>query len=348
MNDKLEKRSNAQLDAQPTTAADVRLLMAKELVKRTPDRYRLQGLTRLLDSFEVHEEAVSEALTTITTERDALLVEVTALREQAVKNGPLQEQINKMIAEQAEWKATQHQLLVAENQAYCWKAQRAEREAHDTLASAKQQFSKTGLEALLDEMKRLVEVHGIPQPDIWNLPENVNPLLLTLWGWSSIKASLFVGYTRSYPKPSEDFKNTLQRCLTARLPIYSSGMVTPLEQLGIEPDPTAVRNDGPKPIEHLSVKIEVLMMMAQRWPGVLNEVQRRVDEEQVRRQAEAVRNNNDRLDAQQRDLARMGYDGSDKLITPVIDEHWEGCGCDKCEDRRKGRSRNVEHVEEVF
>ena len=67
----------SKLEPQPTTAQAVRDLMGKELVKTSPDRFRVQGLSRLLDSFEQQEKAAetaaSASLPAITAERDAAL-----------------------------------------------------------------------------------------------------------------------------------------------------------------------------------------------------------------------------------------------------------------------------------
>lgn len=248
-----------------------------------------------------------EALIPLTDEHSALLVEVSGLREEAVKSGALQEQLDKMIAEQAAWKAEQHKLLVSANQEYCWKAQRAEAAAKETMESARQEFSQKGYASLLDETKRLVEVHNIPMPDIWTLPKGYNPLLLTLWGWSVLKAQYFVALTQGYPEPTESFRQMLIKYLTAGLPIH-----------GAMPDP----------IENLPIRLEVMRMMCSRWPGVMEQAQRQVDEAQARKQAQAMLNNNKLLADQQTELARRGY-GRDPIRVEAKNEttdpgRWSG------------------------
>jgi hypothetical protein len=259
----------------------------------------------LLDSFEANEEAVSEALTEVTTERDGLLTEVIALREQVAASAPLQEKIDTMIVGQAEWKKEQHALLVSESQQYAWRAERAESAAKEKLESAQRQFSETGLEALIEEMRKLVAQHNIPQPDIWNLSKGTNPFLLTLWGWDILKAKYFVALTQGYREPTEAFRQLLLRHLKAGLPIH-----------GTVPDP----------IEHLGIKLEVMRMMASRWPGVMEQAQRQVDEIEAQERAQAMLNNNMRLAEQQTELARRGY-GREPIgqPEPQADPHfWNG------------------------
>jgi len=312
---RLEKLADSD-DPKIASAATSNLttILAAELAAKTKEDSILPLRAEIVE-LKRAAKAAEEALSPVTAERDALLVEVSGLREQAEKSGPLQAQLDAMIAENAAWKAAQHELLVAENQRYCWDAERARNDANEKLKSAQRQFSTTGLEALLAEMRRLVEVHNIPQPDIWALPENVSPLLLELWGWPRIKAQIFVALTRGYPEPTESFRQLLIRCLAAALPIYE----------GRPPDP----------VENLSTKLEVLRMMASRWPGVWESAQRQVDQVQVQRQALAMQNNVMSLAAQQQDLARMGY-GREPIAVQEsassipLSEHVLGCCCKHC------------------
>jgi len=308
-----------------------------------------QELTVQVKQAEDAREAAESALKTAQDALAAANAKVAELEPPALRLAAVEAELAVLKSEFDARITAMREELVEEAKQREWKAQRSESEARDTLQSAQRQFSNKGFEALMDAMRNLVESNNIPQPDIWNLPENVNPLYLTLWGWSPIKASLFAAFTKSYPEPTEQFKQALERCLVARLPVRGSDLI-PLEQLGIEPDPTVMRTEGPKPTEHLTEKIEVLMMMCERWPGVLAKVQRRVEDEQVRRQADAMRHNTAMLEAQQQDLKRLGY-GKDELIEPLIDTHWEGCGCNKCENRRSGRNadgRPTRDLEEIF
>src|SRR5579863_7077425 len=74
----------SKLATPPTTSAEVRSLMASEVVKSSPDNDRLRFLGELLVSFEKveaqAETAASKLLPAITAERDALLARVNELQ----------------------------------------------------------------------------------------------------------------------------------------------------------------------------------------------------------------------------------------------------------------------------
>ena len=265
-----------------------------------PLRDEIKELTRAL-------KAAEETLEPMTAERDALLTEVTALREQVTTLTPVQDQLNAMIAENADWKKAQHALLVGENQQRCWDAQRAENAAKEIREQNQLLFSSSRQEALMTEMARLVERHNIPMPDIWNLPKGTNPLLLTLWGWDRLKAGYFIALTQGYPEPTEAFRQLLFKHLKAGLPIHGA---------------------APDPIEHLGVKLEVLRMMAARWPGMMESAQRQVDEIEAQERGQALLNNNLLLADQQRELAMRGY-GRSEIGQPEVKQvfepgHWDG------------------------
>ena len=171
-----------------------------------------------------------EALPVVTRERDQAQGIMVIAIQSALQGSAAKAELAKVLAEQNEWKAEQHQLLVVEARQCKWDADKSRRDAKELMESAQRQFSTTGLEALIDEMKRLVEVHNISMPDIWNLPKDVNPLLLELWGWPRIKSQLFVGYVKSYPEPTAEFRQLLFKYLRARLPIHGT-MSNPIEHL---------------------------------------------------------------------------------------------------------------------
>ena len=83
----------AKLATPPTTSAEVRSLMASEVVKSSPDKDRLRFLGELLISFEGvearSETAASKLLPAITSERDTLLTRVNELQPLADKAGEL-------------------------------------------------------------------------------------------------------------------------------------------------------------------------------------------------------------------------------------------------------------------
>jgi hypothetical protein len=127
-------------------------------------------------------------------------------------------------------------------------------------------------------------------------------------------------------------------------------LVAPIRQ--VPPDPMPELSSGPKPIEHLAERIEVLTMMCQRWPGVLEEVQRRVEEEQVRRQADFLRNHHADLAAAQSESSRRG-EGRTSIVPEVpvssvpLSEHLPGCVGPCCSPglRQRGSLEALDGVE---
>lgn len=281
-------------------------------IKATADMLNpnLTDLQKQVKQAEDARTTAEDALKTVTAERDtaqAILVIAiqSALQVPAVKGelADLKTNFDTRIAAMREE-------LVAEAQQHEWKAVRAENAAKDTLKEAQSQFGARGQQILLDEVKRIFEENHVAEPeDLTTLPAGISPLFLTLFGHSPIKAQLMIGYAKSFPAPDENFKNTLFRVLRAGLPIYKDM-------------PTA------DPVPDLAMKKDVLVSMAQRW-NVLTEVQRRVDEEQVRRQADAMRNQTYELAEQQKELALRGYgraainvqSESPQIIDP---HHWDG------------------------
>lgn len=268
----------------------------------------LGSLRNEIKSLTKHAEDAEAALNVVQQQRDtaqAILVIAcqSALQGSAAKAelADLKTNLDSKIVEA-------RKELVSSAQEHEWKAIRAENSAKELMESAQRQFSTTGLEALLEAMKRLVEFHKIPMPDIWHLPHDVNPLLLELWGWPRIKSQLFVGYTKSYPEPTAEFRQLLFKYLRARLPIH-----------GTMPDP----------VEHLGVRLEVMQMMCARWPGVMESAQRQVDELEAQERGQAMLNNGRLLAEQQVELSRRGY-GRSEIGVPQESEtqtdphHWNG------------------------
>jgi type I restriction enzyme, S subunit len=87
-----------------------------------------------------------EALPAVTTERDTLLTEVSALREQAAKVAPLETELADLRTNFDSKVADMREDLVAESQEYCWKAERAENAAKDKMAEAQRQFGITDIQ----------------------------------------------------------------------------------------------------------------------------------------------------------------------------------------------------------
>jgi hypothetical protein len=264
---------------------------------------RNPGIIEMKDKVKIAEDRAAKAeaaLSAITGERDTAYGVLCLATQSALQLTATKGELADLKANLDAWKAEQKKLLVAEAQQHQWDAERAERAAKETREAARQEFSKKGYEALLDAMRSLVERHKLSEPDIWSLPKNINPLFLTLWpGWTPIKAQYFVAFTQGYPEPNEGFRQMLIRCLTASLPSYG----------GIKPDP----------VENLGVRLEVLYMMCERWPGVLESAQRQVTEEQIHRQADFMRDRTYELAQQQTALAQRGY-GRESLGVPQESE----------------------------
>ena len=308
----------AKLSTPPTTVAEVQSLLATEIVRTNPDRFKLQYLTRLLDSFEAQEKdaetAASKSLPAVVAERDAALAKVSELEPIAAKVAELET----FKATNDEWRAEQVRVLTEEANKQRWAAERAENNAKSALKEAQLQFGARGQQILLDFVERLIEQFSIPEPAPETLPAGISPLVLTLWGNSAIRSQLMMVYSRSFPEPSEAYRQTLLQLLKTTLPLQNFA--------GMEP---------PAPVEHLREKIEVLRSLGQKWPGVLADIEREFEQMQVQRQAEYLRNHNAQMSALEHDEALRGAGrtplGQQAPVSSVpISEHLPGCPCRAC------------------
>jgi hypothetical protein len=305
--------------APPTSAAAVRELMAAEVVRSQPDKDRLRFLGELLVSFEGvearAETAASKLLPATVAERDTLLARVNELEPLAAQLPDMTAQYNALKTDFDTRIAAMREELVAEARQREWAAARAENATKDRVGEAEAKFGREGLQLMLDFVRKLVEQFSIPEPDTETLPAGISPLVLTLWGHSRVRASLMIGYAKSFPTPSEDFTNTLFRVLRAGLPQYE-GMAKA------------------DPIPDIDVKRDVLVSMARSW-NVLDEVQRRVDAEQVSRQADFLRNHYAQMHSEEQASALRG-EGRTSIVPEVpassvpLSEHLIGCGCRAC------------------
>ena len=224
--------------------------------------------------------------------------------------------------------------LVEESRQNMFKAQRSENAAKDTLATAQSQFGARGQQILLDFVQKLVEQFSIPEPAPETLPAGISPLVLTLWGHSPTKAQLMLAYHKSFPEPSEGFRQTLLRLLKTKLPLQTfAGM------------------ELPKPIENLAEKIEVLTAMAQRW-NVWTDIQQSFQEMQVERQTEFLRAHHASMAAQEHDAACRGEGrspiGQQEPVSSVpLSEHGLNCECRICSPGLR-RPNSLDVIEETF
>jgi hypothetical protein len=308
----------SKIPTAPTSAAEARSLLAAEVVRHAPDKDKCRFLGELLVSFEKveaqGETAASKLLPATIAERDAALAKIAELQ-------PLAERVPELEAFKADmdsWKAEQTKLLTEEATQKLWSAERARNEARNISEDARAKFDKAGLQLLLDEMKKIVEQFSIPEPDPSTLPQNISALIFTCWGYSPIRATLKLAYAKTFPEPSQAFRQTLLRYLKETLPLQSFA--------GAE---------LPKPTENLADKIAVLTAMAKRWDGVWLDIQREFEQLQIERQAAFLRNHNAAMSAQEHDAAQRGEGrtplGQQAPASSVpLSEHGLNCCCKIC------------------
>jgi hypothetical protein len=317
-------------DVPPQTVAEVRALMSKELVRQPPDRFRLQGLSRLLDSLEADEQKAEKSaaalLPAVVAERDTLAARVAELE-------PLVAQVAELATLKSDvdaWKAEQRKALVAEAERHAWDAQRAENNTKYKLDEAQEKFGQAGLQLLLDEMKKIVEQYNIPEPDPASLPRGISSLYLTLWGRTPKYARVAMAFAQ-ITEPTPRFKEQLYKVLSVGLPVLPTVVMPAWD------DPNAeVRYNYPKPdaVPDLAERREVLIAMATKF-GCLAEVEDRVDQRHAEILAQQHQENTASLQRQQEDLARMGY-GRSEIAAPApvsnvpVSEHVLGCCCRVC------------------
>lgn len=308
----------SKLPPVPTNANEVRLLMAEQVVKSSPDKDRLRFLGELLVSFEKveaqGETSAAKLLPAVQAELDAASAKIAELEPVAARVAELET----FKADVDSWKAEQVRVLTAEAQQHRWASERAENNAKDTLATAQAQYGARGQQILLDEVKRIFAENHIAEPDVAHLPKGISPLFLTLFGHSPIKAQLMMAYARSFPEPNQAFRQTLLRYLRETLPLQTfAGM------------------ELPKPTENLADKIAVLTAMAKRWDGVWPDIQREFEQLQIERQAAFLKNHNAAMSAQEHDAAQRGEGRTPiSVAQPVssvpLSEHGLNCSCKLC------------------
>jgi hypothetical protein len=293
-----------------------------------------QELTVQVKQAEDAREVAETALKTSQDALDAANVKIAELEPSALRLPSVEAELSTLKTANDEWKAEQHKLLVAEAQQCKWDAERARNAATEKLQDAQRQFGARGQQILLDEVKRIFEENHISEPeDLAKLPAGISPLFLTLFGHSAVRAQLLIAYAKSFPEPSENFKQTLVRCLKAQLPVYE----------GAPPS---------DPIEHLQDKIDVLRSLGKKWPGVLEEVNRQVEEAQVQRQANFLREHYAQMQSQSNDAALRG-EGRTSIVPEVpvssvpLSEHLPGCVGPCCSPglRQRGSLEALDGVE---
>ncbi len=305
----------APLKSPPRTSDETRALYEEEIVKSKVDKDKLRFLSDLLQSQERSEERAEKSavslLATITAERDTLAARVAELEPIAARVVELET----FKATNDEWRAEQVRALTEEATKKLWAAERFRNEAKNISEEAHSKFDKAGLQSLLDFVQKLIEQFSIPEPDPTALPNGISSLILTCWGYTPTRATLMLGYAKTFPEPSEAYRQTLLRYLKATLPLQQFA--------GMEP---------PAPVEHLREKIEVLRSLGQKWPGVLADIEQEFTQLQIQRQAEFLRTHTAEMIAQEHDSALRGEGrtplGQQAPVSSVPPElHLEGCCC---------------------
>jgi hypothetical protein len=272
------------------------------------------NLTDLQKQFKQAEdarEAAESALKTAQTALDAANAELGPLREQAAKFVTMETEYVDLKTNLDARIAAMRDELVAEAQRHSWDAQRSENSAKETLKTAQAQFGARGQQILLDEVKRIFEENHIAEPDPARLPKGISPLYLTLFGHSPIKAQLVMAFAKTFPEPTDGFKEALYKVLATGLPV-SPTLVMPSVDEQLKDENAQPRYVYPelKEIPDLAERRAVLTAMATKF-GCLQEIQDRVDQRRAEILAQQYQENTDSLHRQEQDLARKGYGRSE-------------------------------------
>jgi len=275
-----------------------------------------------------------ETLSPVTTERDTLLTEVSALREQAVKFATMETELADLKSNFDAKISEARKELVFEAQQHRWASERAANQAKYTADEVREKFGQAGLQLLLDEMKKVVEQFNVPEPDPANLPKGISAMYLTLWNRTPAHARVALAFAR-YTEPTQAFKEQVYKVLATGLPV-SPTLIMPSvdEQLRNENAQPHYVYPKPDEVPDLAERREVLTKMATKF-GCLQEIQDRVDLRRAEILGQQRQENTASLQRQQEELARMGY-GRSEIAEPQpvsslpVSEHVLGCCCKLC------------------
>jgi hypothetical protein len=242
------------------------------------------------------------------------LVKVAELEPLAAKAPELE----KVLAEQAQWKEEQVKSLVASAQAHEWKAARSEAEAAEKLREADNKVSASGWTELRSTLADLIARHSVPMPSFWETPATMPSAFWELWGWSPTKAKVYTAFKVGYKEPTEAWRQHFLAHLKRTLPLRQfAGM------------------EQPAPISDLSERIAAMTEQAQHW-GVWPEIEREFERLQVERQADYLREHYAMMQAQSNDAALRGEgrtpigEAEPVSITGYTGEHPPECACPNC------------------
>jgi hypothetical protein len=217
----------------PTTSAEVRAMMAEQVVKASPDKDRCRFLSELLVSYEKVEERAAATTATESAALAAANTELVMLREQVAKVPGLEEELAALKADLDVRIATMRVELTRESMQTLALAARERNTTESRLREAEQKFASSGLEALVDGTRGLVREYKIPAPDVWLLPANTSPWYLSLWDeWPIKKATIFLALRR-WTEDTPEFRAAALRIFIAALPVYDGSASEPIPDLGI-------------------------------------------------------------------------------------------------------------------
>jgi hypothetical protein len=185
--------------------------MAQELVKSSPDRFKIQGLTTLLNTFEAQEERA--ATTTTNAELDTANAKIAELQIIADQMPGVTQELADLKASFDTRLSAARVELTADAMQTLSLAAKERNAAESRLREAEQKFSQSGLGALMDAMRELVAEYKIASPDFWTLPAKINPLLLSLWPdeWTPRRAAVWCALKAGWTEDSPDFREAATR-----------------------------------------------------------------------------------------------------------------------------------------
>jgi hypothetical protein len=313
------KGGRPRLASPPTTSAEVRVLMAQELVKSAPDRFKIQGLTKLLDTFEAQEERAAATTLVAKVDLDAANTRIAELEGIAVKVPGLEAELAELKFNFDTRLSEARVELTGEAAQKLSLAERVERQATNLLQDAERKFSQSGLESLMDAMRGIVSEYKIPAPDMWSLPTNTNPLLLTLWPdeWPIRRATLWCAFRKGWTADTPGFREAALRVFIAALPAYGQS--------------ASAYDDA---VSDLPIRVECFTELCRKF-NCLDVIQRQVDQVHAARYGEHRQRQLANLASQEIENAKHGagrisIQAEEPASSVPLSEHVFGCCCKAC------------------
>jgi hypothetical protein len=180
-------------------------------------------------------------------------------------------------------------------------------------------------------MKKLVEQHDTKEPDFWSLPPNINPLMMTLWGWPLAKARVWGFLRTSFSEDTPGFRQAALRVFLATQPQYPG-----------EPERETISD--------LPARVDFFREACARF-NCLDEVQAQADEAHAARHNAWTRRNAAARQEAEIELSRKYGIGRDafsvdpqSLSTVPLSEHLPGCVGPCCSGRGVQHATSLDEV----